>query len=60
LFIVDEKANKWAAEDVSETTAGATPNSVAQIVSGNGRLWAPMRSSKLEKNAAFKGGVLIN
>jgi len=35
LFIVDEKANKWAVEDVSEATAGATTNSVAQIVSGN-------------------------
>jgi len=59
LFIVDEKANKWAVEDVSEATAGVTANSVAQIVSGNGRVWAP-RSSKLQKNAAFKGGVLIN
>ncbi len=35
LFIVDEKANKWAVEDVSDATAGATTNSVAQIVSGN-------------------------
>jgi len=35
LFIVDEKANKWAVENVSEATAGATTNSVAQIVSGN-------------------------
>ena len=41
LFIVDEKANKWAVEDVSEATADATTNSVAQIVSGNGRVWAP-------------------
>ena len=40
LFIVDEKANKWVVEDVSEPTAGATTNSVAQIVSGNGRVWA--------------------
>ena len=40
MFIVDEKANKWAVEDVSEATAGATTNSVAQIVSGNGRVWA--------------------
>ncbi|MEG4940570.1 hypothetical protein [Microcoleus sp. F4-D5] len=40
LFIVDEKANKWAVEDVSEATMGATTNSVAQIVSGNGRVWA--------------------
>jgi len=40
LFIVDEKANKWAVEDVSEATAGATTDSVAQIVSGNGRVWA--------------------
>ncbi|MEG5037390.1 MULTISPECIES: hypothetical protein [unclassified Microcoleus] len=40
LFIVDEKANKWAVEDVYEATMGATTNSVAQIVSGNGRVWA--------------------
>ncbi|MEP6487676.1 hypothetical protein NDI43_04365 [Microcoleus vaginatus GB2-A3] len=40
LFIVDEKANKWAVEDVSEATEGANTNSVAQIVSGNGRVWA--------------------
>ncbi|WP_333211676.1 hypothetical protein [Microcoleus sp. S36b_A4] len=40
LFIVDEKANKWAVEDVSEATMGPTTNSVAQIVSGNGRVWA--------------------
>jgi hypothetical protein len=40
LFIVDEKANKWAVEDVSEATMGATTHSVAQIVSGNGRVWA--------------------
>lgn len=40
LFIVDEKANKWAVEDVSEATMGATTNSLAQIVSGNGRVWA--------------------
>ncbi|MEG4044085.1 hypothetical protein [Microcoleus sp. Pol17_C1] len=40
LFIVDEKATKWAVEDVSEATMGATTNSVAQIVSGNGRVWA--------------------
>ena len=40
LFIVDEKANKWAVEDVSEATEGATTRSVAQIVSGNGRVWA--------------------
>ena len=57
--MVDEKANKWAIEDVSEATAGATPNSVAQIVPGNRRV-CRSRSSKLEKNAAFKGGVLIN
>jgi hypothetical protein len=43
LFIVDEKANKWAVEDVSEATMGATTNSVAQIVSGNGRVWAPIQ-----------------
>ncbi|MEG3934169.1 MULTISPECIES: hypothetical protein [unclassified Microcoleus] len=40
LFIVDEKANKWAVEDVSEATEGATTHSVAQIVSGDGRVWA--------------------
>jgi hypothetical protein len=40
LFIVDEKATKWAVEDVSEATVGDTTNSVAQIVSGNGRVWA--------------------
>lgn len=40
LFIVDEKANKWAVEDVSEATMGPTTHSVAQIVSGNGRVWA--------------------
>ncbi len=40
LFIVDEKATKWAVEDVSEATMGATTNSVAQIVSGKGRVWA--------------------
>lgn len=43
LFIVDEKANKRAVEDVSEATMGATTNSVAQIVSGNGRVWAPIQ-----------------
>ncbi|MBD0307984.1 MAG: hypothetical protein ICV80_07545 [Microcoleus sp. T1-bin1] len=43
LFIVDEKANKWAVEDVSEATMGATTNSVAQIVSGNGRVGAPIQ-----------------
>jgi hypothetical protein len=41
--MVDEKANKWAVEDVSEAAAGATTNSVAQIVSGNGRVWAPVQ-----------------
>ncbi|MEG4352692.1 hypothetical protein QUA74_23510 [Microcoleus sp. LAD1_D3] len=40
LFIVDEKATKWAVEDVSEATMGPTTNSVAQIMSGNGRVWA--------------------
>lgn len=40
LFIVDEKANKWAVEDISDATEGATTVSVAQIVSGNGRVWA--------------------
>ncbi|MEG4394163.1 hypothetical protein [Microcoleus sp. BROC3] len=43
LFIVDEKATKWAVEDVSEATRGATTNSVAQIVSGNGRVWASIQ-----------------
>ncbi|MFB8798762.1 MAG: hypothetical protein U7126_32065 [Microcoleus sp.] len=43
LFIVDEKANKWAVEDVSEATMGPTTHSVAQIVSGNGRVWAPIQ-----------------
>ena len=43
LFIVDEKATKWAVEDVSEATMGATTNSVAQIVSGNGRVWASIQ-----------------
>ena len=42
-FIVNEKANKWAVEDVSEATAGATTNSLAQIVSGNGRVGAPIQ-----------------
>jgi hypothetical protein len=40
LFIVDEKANKWAVENVSEATMGPTTHSVAEIVSGNGRVWA--------------------
>lgn len=40
LFIVDEKANKWAVENVSDATEGATTHSLAQIVSGNGRVWA--------------------
>lgn len=40
LFIVDEKANKWAVEDVSEATMGPTTNSFALIVSGNGRVRA--------------------
>ena len=43
LFIVYEKANKGAVEDVSEPTAGATTNSVTHIVSGNGRVWAPIQ-----------------
>ncbi|MEG4964260.1 MULTISPECIES: hypothetical protein [unclassified Microcoleus] len=43
LFIVDEKANKWAVEDVSEATMGPTTNSVAQIVSGDGRVWSPIQ-----------------
>jgi hypothetical protein len=43
LFIIEEKVNKWAVEDVSEATAAATTNSVAQIVSGNGRVWALIR-----------------
>lgn len=40
LFIVDEKANKWAVEDVSDATMGPTTHSVALMVSGNGRVWA--------------------
>ncbi|MEG4234528.1 hypothetical protein QUA40_20845 [Microcoleus sp. Pol11C3] len=40
LFIVDEKATKWAVEDVSEATEGATTNSFALIVSGNRRVRA--------------------
>ncbi|WP_333351663.1 hypothetical protein [Microcoleus sp. B3-A4] len=40
LFIVDEKATKWAVEDVSEATMGATTNSFALIVSGNRRVRA--------------------
>jgi hypothetical protein len=40
LFIVDEKANKWAVEDVSEATMGPVTHSLALMVSGNGRVWA--------------------
>lgn len=40
LFIVDETASKWAVEDVSDATMGATTNSVALMVSGNGKVWA--------------------
>ncbi|WP_370589568.1 hypothetical protein [Tychonema sp. LEGE 07203] len=40
LFIVDEKANKWAVEDVSDATMGPTTHSVALMVSGNGKVWA--------------------
>lgn len=40
LFIVDEKANKWAVENVSDATEGATTLSVAMLVSGKGRVWA--------------------
>lgn len=40
LFIVDEKANKWAVEEVSDATMGATTQSVALLVSGNGKVWA--------------------
>lgn len=40
LFIVDEKANKWAVENVSDATMGATTRSVAEIVSGKGKVWA--------------------
>jgi hypothetical protein len=40
LFIVDEKANKWAVEDVSAATMGSVTHSIALIVSGNGRVWA--------------------
>ena len=47
LFIVDEKANKWAVDDVSEATEGATTHSVAQIVSGNGRVGALIQGSDI-------------
>ena len=40
LFIVDEKANKWAVEDVSDATMGPITRSLALMVSGNGRVWA--------------------
>ncbi len=40
LFIVDQKANKWAVENVSDATMGATTHSVAEIVSGKGKVWA--------------------
>ncbi|WP_368670076.1 hypothetical protein [Microcoleus sp. LEGE 07076] len=40
LFIVDEKANKWAVEDVSDATMGPTTHSVALMVSGKGQVWA--------------------
>lgn len=40
LFIVAEKANKWAVEEVLDATMGATTNSVALMVSGNGKVWA--------------------
>ncbi|PSB52012.1 hypothetical protein C7B67_08755 [filamentous cyanobacterium Phorm 6] len=40
LFIVDEKANKWAVEDVSDATMGPITHSVALIVSGDGKVWA--------------------
>ncbi|MEG4317604.1 MULTISPECIES: hypothetical protein [unclassified Microcoleus] len=40
LFIVDEKAKKWAVENVSDATEGATTRSVAEIVSGKGKVWA--------------------
>ncbi|MCC3468747.1 MAG: hypothetical protein JGK37_22870 [Microcoleus sp. PH2017_06_SFM_O_A] len=40
LFIVDEKANKWAVENVSDATMGATTRGVAEIVSGKGKVWA--------------------
>ena len=40
LFIVDEKANKWAVEDVSDATMGPITRSLALMVSGDGRVWA--------------------
>lgn len=40
LFIVDEKATKWAVENVSEATMGPITHSVAQIVSGKGKVLA--------------------
>ena len=60
LFIIDEKVNKWAVEDVSDATAGALLLTAlprqCRVTGESGRR---SRSSKLEKNAAFKGGVLI-
>jgi len=40
LFIVDEKANKWGVENVSDATMGPTTHSLAEIVSGKGKVWA--------------------
>lgn len=40
LFIVDEKATKWAVEDVSDATMGPITRSVALMVSGDGKVWA--------------------
>ncbi len=40
LFIVDEKANKWGVENVSDATMGATTRGVAEILSGKGKVWA--------------------
>jgi hypothetical protein len=39
LFIVDEKATKWAVEDVSDATMGTITHSVALMVSGQGKVW---------------------
>ncbi|MGB8690369.1 MAG: hypothetical protein WCD53_23975 [Microcoleus sp.] len=40
LFIVDEKATKWAVENVSDATMGPITHSVVLMVSGKGQVWA--------------------
>ncbi len=40
LFIVDEKATKWAVENISDATMGPITRSVALMVSGDGKVWA--------------------